>query len=138
MVTYGVGRIGGAAAPRRAVRAAGGFGLPGTGSAAAAATSSAGDVAALLALQEGERTRDLEPPAERARRRARAALDELRGLQLELLRGGADPARLERLAELAEAEETLADPALREVVAGVALRVRVELARRRARLASAA
>jgi Class II flagellar assembly regulator len=63
-----------------------------------------------------------------ARRRGGAMLDELRALQADLLRGAADPARLARLARLAEGE-TGADPGLREAVAGIALRARVELAR---------
>jgi hypothetical protein len=72
----------------------------------------------------------------RARRRAGAALDLLRDLQLDLLRGQVDPARLQDLADLAGDAGTLADPALREVTAAVALRVRVELARRRVALLS--
>jgi hypothetical protein len=56
-------------------------------------------------------------------------------VQVDLLRGGATPARLARLATLAkaaEADATLGDPGLRAVLAEVTLRVRVELARRRA------
>lgn len=123
----GVG--GGAAMPRRLARPAGGFALPGAGAPASAApAAAAGGIAALLALQEQQVP--VAPPEQRAARRARAALDELRGLQLDLLRDRSDPARLARLAALAESEAVLADPALHEVVSLVALRVRVELARR--------
>jgi len=133
-----VGGIGnGMAAPRRAGRAAGGFALPdAAGAQAAAAATPAGSVAALLGLQE--QAPGSEPPAARGRRRARAALDELRGLQLDLLRGTADPARLERLLALAEAERGITDPHLRDALDEVALRVKVELARRRVASASGA
>lgn len=79
----------------------------------------------LLALQEGM------PAAERdarARRRAEAMLDELAALQRDLLRGRTDRARLQRLLDLVGGEPP-ADPALAEAVAGIILRVRVELAR---------
>ena len=46
-----------------------------------------------------------------------------------MLRGGADPDRLARLAQLAEGESP-ADPVLADALAGIALRARVELARR--------
>ncbi len=87
----------------------------------AAPTSAIG----LLALQESA------PAAERdarARRRGDSMLDELAGLQRDLLRGRTDPARLRRLLALIEGEPA-ADPGLAEAVAGIALRVRVELAR---------
>ena len=64
-----------------------------------------------------------------ARRRAASILDELNGLQAELLGGGADPARLARLAALGEGEEGT-DSGLRDAVRAVALRARIELARR--------
>lgn len=114
-------------APARRGRAAAGFALPGAAPQAAAAPAAGIGLAGLLAVPESAGP----APAERAIRRAEAALAELGGLQLDLLRGGADPARLLRLAALAESPEALADPALREAVQGVALRVRVELARRR-------
>jgi hypothetical protein len=131
-MTRVIGIGGGVAPARRAGRALGGFRLaePEAGPAAGAAAATGG-VAALLALQEGEATAPVPPPAERARRRAQAALAELQGLQLDLLRGAADPARLDRLAGLAETAADPADPVLREAVQEVALRVRVELARRR-------
>jgi hypothetical protein len=127
----GVG--GGAAARGRsgARAAAGGFRLGGAGGAAPAeapAAPAAALAAGLLALQEAA------PAAERdarARRRGEALLRALSALQAELLGGRADPARLEALATLAEGEQA-ADPALAEAVAAIALRARVELARRQA------
>jgi hypothetical protein len=69
-----------------------------------------------------------------ARRRAEAMLEELGGLQRDLLApggAGADPAgRLRRLAALRAEAEDGADPALREAVRAVALRAAIELARR--------
>jgi len=121
--------MGAVAEPARRGRAGGGFALGGGAADAAAGLVATGGVAALLAVQEdgrgGRRS------AERAVERAESGLAELRGLQLDLLRGVADPARLARLAALADSPESLADPVLREAVQGVALRVRVELARRR-------
>ncbi len=131
-----VGIGGGVPAARRAGRAAGGFTLPGaTEPAAAEASRPAAAAGALLALQEAPR--HLGTPAERARRRATQTLDELRGLQLDLLRGWSDPARLERLAALASAAEGIGDAALQAAIGEVALRARVELARRRVASASA-
>ncbi|WP_255574955.1 flagellar assembly protein FliX [Caldovatus aquaticus] len=145
----GIGHVAGpggtrpAAAPRGHGRAAGG-GVPfrvsehgGGGGAAAVATRAAGPVGApaLLALQEqGD---GLSPPLaaaerdRRARRRGLALIGALRDLQLALLLGATgDTARLAELAALAEAKsEAAADPALREAIAAIALRARVELAR---------
>ena len=79
---------------------------PRLGGSAAAETAAASATAAvglsLLAVQEnGGRTgRDAA-----ARRRAASILDELQGLQAELLGGRADPARLARLAALQDGEE---------------------------------
>jgi hypothetical protein len=124
-----IGAIGGGPSPaRRGVRPAGGFALPpGAEPAEARSAGAATAVSALLALQE-------QPPRaapDRALARAEAVLDELRGLQLDLLRGRPDPGRLARLAALAESGAAPADPALREALSQVALRARVELARRR-------
>ena len=133
-----VGGIGGAATPaRQAARPGGGFALPDAQGERAAAAVAAASPAALLALQEGPGAD--QGAEERARRRGRAALDLLREVQIDLLRGGATPARLARLATLAKAAEADVAPAdhgLRAVLAEVTLRVRVELARRR--IASAA
>jgi hypothetical protein len=123
--------VGGA---RGTSRSATGFTLDGTGtgSAAAAGTAAASATAALglslLAVQEngGRAGRDAA-----ARRRAASILDELQGLQAELLGARADPARLARLASLQTGEDG-ADPGLREAVRAVALRARIELARRAA------
>jgi hypothetical protein len=122
-----IGAINGSpAAPRRAARA-GAFTLP--DEAPTAATTAAAPAASLLTLQD---TAAVTPDPARARRRASAALDDLRGLQLELLDGTMDPARLARLAALTEGLEAAVDPALRDVLGAVALRARLELARRRA------
>jgi hypothetical protein len=133
-----VGGIGGAATPaRQAARAGGGFALPDAPGGRAAGAVAAASPAALLALQEGACAD--QGTEERARRRGRAALDLLREVQIGLLRDGATPAclaRLSTLAKAAEAEAPPADPGLRAVLAEVTLRVRVELARRRATYAT--
>jgi hypothetical protein len=111
-------------------RVAGGFSLGGGRAAPPAELTGASAVAALglglLAAQE-----EAEAPARdaAARQRAESLLDELQGLQRDLLRGGGDPARLARLAAL-ETGEQGADPVLRELVQGIVLRAQVELARR--------
>jgi hypothetical protein len=119
----------GANAPRRAARASGGFRLPETEAAATAAVPAGEGLAALLAMQESGGVAEAE---QRARRRGQRVLDALRDLQLGMLRGGVDQARLEALAALAETAGEIADPALRAVLAEIALRARVELARHRA------
>lgn len=133
-VVGGVPRNGGAPGPRGPARPAAGFsvggadkGAAGQGAAPAAGTSATAAVGlSLLAVQEngGRSGRDAA-----ARRRAAAILDELRGLQAELLGGRPDSARLARLAGL-QAGEDGTDPGLREAVRAVALRARIELARR--------
>lgn len=113
----------------RAMRGpAGGFSLGSASAGAAAAAQGAAPAQAvgLLALQEGA------PVAERdarARRRGEAMLKSLADLQLGLLGGGVDAARLRALAALMPGEEA-ADPALAEAIAAIRLRARVELARR--------
>ncbi len=112
----------------RAVRRGSGFTLPGEAQAASVSGAAmTGALGGLLALQESLLP---EPAESRARRRASAALKELTGLQLELLGGAPDPARLARLQALAEAEAEGADPALATILQEVALRARIELARR--------
>jgi hypothetical protein len=130
-----VGGIGGGALPaRRAGRGAGGFALAGASAGAPAAVAAA-TAPALLAVQQAGALPD--PPEERARRQAEAALDGLRELQLGLLRGDADSAALARLAALAESPSGgVPDPGLRALLAEVGLRVKVELARRRAGFAT--
>ncbi len=122
-----VGVISGGTMPPRRIARAGGFGVPSVAAeAAGVAASAALAPVCLLALQEAG---PAEPDSGRARKRAAAALDELRGLQLDLLSGAADPARLARLAALAEAGPGC-DPALGAVLREVSLRARLELARR--------
>jgi hypothetical protein len=128
----GVSKSGAAAGTRGAARPAGGFSLGGAGVGAAAAGGPAAASAtaavglSLLAVQEngGRAGRDAA-----ARRRAASLLDELQGLQAELLGGRPDPGRLGRLAALQTGEDG-AEPELREAVRAVALRARIELARR--------
>ncbi|CAH2599713.1 conserved protein of unknown function [Rhodovastum atsumiense] len=92
----------------------------------------------MLALQEAEgaASRDRQ-----ARRHAQDILAELAALQRGLLGagqgGGPDPGALRRLAALAGQVPLAADPALRDIVAAVTLRARVELARRHANVISA-
>jgi hypothetical protein len=108
----------------------GGFRVSSHEGAAPQATGAATVVAplglGLLAIQGGgdERERN-----ERAAARAESLLEEIAGLQRELLGGAPDPMRLQRLAALQQGESG-ADPALQEVVAAISLRAQVELARR--------
>ena len=114
----------------RAGPAGGGFGVPveqespPTGPLAPATAPAA--AAGLIALQEAgdERVAERE-----ARRRGRALLAELAGLQRDLLAGGADSGRLARLETLLARLPVPADAGLREALEAVALRTRVELAR---------
>lgn len=123
----------------RARRRGGGFALSAGagdsvaegGAAEAGQASAAGPIGGLLALQESGAQAQPEGAEARARRRAGLALDELSGMQIDLLRGSGDPGRLERLAALAEEGGESLPPALAEMVAQVRLRARVELARRR-------
>lgn len=80
---------------------------------------------AMLAFQDGWNPAEADAAAQR---RGQAVLAELGALQLALLGPGADPARLSRLALLAEGEAG-ADPVLREIMQAISLRARVELAR---------
>jgi hypothetical protein len=104
----------------------GGFSVPTGGNAAASGAAAPVSMAGLLALQEagGDEVRDRD-----ARRRGRDLLDELAGLQRELLAGYTDPVRLTRLADLAATSPHAADPRLRDVVQAIVLRARVEAAR---------
>ncbi|MCU0887585.1 MAG: flagellar assembly protein FliX [Rubritepida sp.] len=89
---------------------------------AAAAVAPAGGLLALQStLSDAERNAA-------AARRGGALLAELDALQRGLLAGRVAPAALRRLAALTEGEAG-ADPALREIVEGLALRARVEVAR---------
>ncbi len=104
-----------------------GFSVPTGGTATTAAGAAAPvSMAGLLALQEagGDEVRDRE-----AKRRGRELLDELAGLQRDLLSGLPDAARLSRLADLAAGSAEAADPRLRGVLQAILLRARVEAAR---------
>jgi hypothetical protein len=128
----GIGRVTGgtAAVAGRGGSRAGGFSVrPGAGGVEGAAA--AGGVApvalGMLALQESGAARERDAAAHR---RAESLLQELQGLQAEILAGrAAEPERLARLAALGTGEDG-ADPALREAVQAIVLRARVELARR--------
>ena len=122
-------RIGGGLAPARRSRSAGGFALPGPAEEPAEAAGTAAAAVAplgLLALQEGgpdPRERDA-----RAVRRGAALLRELSGMQRDALSGRRDPERLRRIAQLAEGE-LAANRILSDVLEGIVLRAKVELAR---------
>lgn len=79
----------------------------------------------LIGLQQGwsEAERD-----EAAARRGAAVLEELARLQLSMLAGSIDMSAMSRLAHLAEGEPG-ADPVLQEIIEGISLRARIELAR---------
>lgn len=132
----GVSKGGATAATRGAKpRPASGFPLGGAGANAAATGAAAASALApvglsLLAAQEGG---DRSARDEAARRRAASILDELQGLQTELLGGRPDPTRLARLAAL-QTGDGGADPILRGIVDAVALRARIELVRRHPRV----
>jgi hypothetical protein len=96
----------------------------GTGEADSVAEAS---LAGLLALQEEAGGGDVRDRA--ARRRGRDLLGELAALQRDLLAGAPGADRLERLAAMAESLPEAADPRLRDAVAAIALRARVEAAR---------
>ncbi|MBX9749657.1 MAG: flagellar assembly protein FliX [Roseococcus sp.] len=116
----GTGRV---ATPRRA--ASSGFALPGASAREAGATEAIASHLNMLGLQ-GEWSASERDAA--AARRGDAVLRELAALQLGLLEGRLDSARLNRLALLAEGELG-ADPALQEIIAAISLRARIELAR---------
>ncbi len=134
-----VGGVAGSAPAQRATRrsAAGqGFALPQADAAEVAETADTGAAAAvalggMLFLQEedGPEIRD-----RRARRHGQAMLKELGQLQTALLGGAADGEALRRLSALAGTVPEAADPMLGSLVRSVALRARVELARREAPL----
>ena len=113
--------------PGAAKRSAGpGFALPeADGARAAPGAVAVPGASGLLGLQQSW------SPAERdaaAQRRGSAMLLELEALHLDLLSGGIESGHLARLAALAEGEAG-ADPALREIIEGISLRARIELAR---------
>jgi hypothetical protein len=130
----------GIAPARTPVAPPGGFAVPAPpapsrGAEAASALAPSAVLAGLLALQE-----EAEPQALRdraARRHGRTMLTALAELQLALLAGpgeaddGAPARALARLGHLLDEQPPAEDPALAGVLAAVALRCRVELARRR-------
>ena len=108
-------------------RMADGLAAPAAGPAGEAEEVAEASLAGLLALQEeldGGTVRD-----RGARRRGRDLLEELAALQRDLLSGAPDPARLARLAGMADTVPEAADPRLRDVVNAIVLRARVEAAR---------
>ena len=129
----GVGRIGGPdpIQPVRSRAAGGGsvFNMPaGKSAGGASATRAASEVGlgTLLALQDAP-----EPPEDReARRHGRDLLKELAALHRALLGDAGDYNGLEQLSGLVEnAPADALDPRLRDVIADIRLRARVEIAR---------
>ena len=102
------------------------FSLPARSAPGRPAPVNGAGLSGLLALQEADAdaVRDRE-----ARRHGQDLLSELAALQRELLDGPPGAARLQALAGLADAVPEAADPRLRDVVASIALRARIELAR---------
>ncbi len=130
-----VGRVASPAVPSGGARRAAGSSsfavAPGAtdaaaGPAAASATAALDGMLLLQQMEDGP-TRDRQ-----ARRHGRAMLEGLAELQRALLDGSLDPATMERLAALVEQCPEAAEPGLRAAINGIALRVRVELARRAA------
>jgi predicted ArsR family transcriptional regulator len=118
------------AAPPRGSRPGAGFRLPERGRLSAAAPAAEVALSGMLTLQE------VDPPEQRdraARRRGQDLLAELAALQRTLLSASGDTSApaLHRLAGLVQAVPLAADPALRQAVAAIMLRCRVELARYR-------
>lgn len=117
-------------APRSAAT---GFSIPSAPPEAEAAKQAAApeavSLSSVLSLQElgSEAAADRE-----ARRHGQSLLTELAALQRALLTGVDDGSALQRLAELAEAVPRAADVRLAALVSAIMVRVRVELARRRA------
>ena len=129
----GIERVGRPMAPRVTNRPASksGFFVPeaaGPDQAGAAAAPAATSLGSMLALQEagGEAVADRE-----ARRHGNDKLAALAELQRALLGGGDDGMALQRLADLAAAVPPASDPRLAALISAIALRVRVEMARRR-------
>jgi Class II flagellar assembly regulator len=118
------------AAPTRRA-AAGGFSVDGSENARAASAAptlrTVGGIDALLALQGLD---DVTERRRRAVRRGRHALDALDALKIGLLAGEVDTTSLARLKSVtAELTEASGDNALDTVLAEIALRVEVELAK---------
>lgn len=115
-------------APRPGHRPGAGFLVPERGQAPTVAPAAEVALSGMLLLQE------VDDPGHRdraARRRGQGLLAELAALQRALLSASGDTpaAALHRLAALAQAVPLAADPALRQAVAAIVLRCRVEFAR---------
>src|SRR5206468_276113 len=97
------------------------------GSAASAAPLRAASLAGMLTLQErtGETVEDRQ-----ARRRGQDLLRALSGMQCAMLEVGHDQESLQTLAGLIADLPCATDPGLRRILQAIALRARVELARR--------
>jgi len=98
--------------------------------AATASAAAAGQVGALGALLTAQ---EVDDPAARNRdaaRRGNGLLDQLEELRFEILAGNVPRARLRHLGELLSVDRAAAeDPCLAEAIAGIELRVAVELAK---------
>ncbi len=128
MEIKGVANLAAAAAATSRAGVGAGFALPaGAEAVAAKPAAAAAGLDTLLALQEwdGGAARDRQ-----ARKHGRAMLAALARLQLGLLGDDPDGAALAELAALAEHCPEAADPALRDALADVGLRARIEVARR--------
>jgi hypothetical protein len=120
------------ARPRRALNGAGGFNLeemPAESAGEAQAGAAAGGVASvpLLSLQE-ERDHGRRPRRDPAAQ-AEAMLEELGALQMMMLTGRADPARLQQLLVELDAHPESTETLVNSVQSAVRIRVMVELAR---------
>ena len=108
----------------------GAFSVPAEAAVATPGTEAAAPVAlaSMLSLQElgGDAAQDRE-----ARRHGQDLLAALAALQRTLLGGGDDAAALQHLAELVAAVPRASDRRLAAIVSAIAVRVQVELARRR-------
>ncbi len=128
MQIKGVGSPAGAAPAAGRPSGASTFSVPaGAASVKAQAAVSATGLDTLIGLQEweGAPARD-----RRARKHGRAMLDALARLQLGLLANEADGPALAGLAALLDQCPDAADQGLRDALAAVSLRARIELARR--------
>ena len=134
-----VGRAAGLAGPARQAAPETGFAVSGAPSGApspaAAATAEIypAAMAGLLALQEGVCGYRRDPAARRA---GHALLGALAALQHALLACGGEAAALARLRALLGEMPSAEDPALMAALAAIALRCRIELARREAPIAA--
>lgn len=111
---------------KAATRSGRAFELSNSTATAGAAQVAEASLLGLLALQEagGDAVQD-----RAARRFGFDLLAELSALQRDLLTADPDPARLRRLADLADAVPEAADPGLRDAVAAIVTRARIEAAR---------